>query len=161
MTQMGSPTLDDVDEFLQQALREEENLEEVITNAFNVITVGAFTGNELIANCMNSIHIQNYEKISILNNGEDICALGKGWEVIAVHSARKAPVYGFGNQAVVKKHLDIVTAVSVVEVSRKSIMLQVNETMHNPSADHCLLSKYQIRDYGVTINSISKKHGGE
>ena len=59
-----------------------------------------------------------------------------------------------------KKHLDIVTAVSVVEVNGKSIMLQVNEAVHNPSTDHSLLSEYQIRDYGVTINSIARKHGG-
>ena len=57
--------------------------------------------------------------------------------------------------------MDIVTAVSVVEVNGRSIMLQVNEAVHNPSADHSLLSEYQIRDYGVTINSVAKKHGGE
>ena len=125
------------------------------------ITVGTSTGNELIANCINSIHIQDYEKISILDNGADTCVLGKGWEVIAVHPTRKAHVYGFDHQAAVKKHLDIVTAVSVVEVNSKSIMLQVNEAVHNPSADHSLLSEYQIRDYGVTINSIANKHGGE
>ena len=61
MVQMGSPTLDVVDEFLQQALGEDGNLEEAITSAFNVITVGNSTGNALIANCMNSIQIQDYE----------------------------------------------------------------------------------------------------
>ena len=60
-----------------------------------------------------------------------------------------------------KKHLDIVTAVSVVEVNGKSIMLQVNEAVHNPPADHSVLSEYQIRDYGVTINPIARKHGGD
>ena len=58
----GSTALDVVVEFLQQALGEEENLEEVITNLFNVVTVGTSIRNELIANCMNSIHIQYYEK---------------------------------------------------------------------------------------------------
>ena len=133
----------------------------MITNAFNFITVKTSTGNELIANCMNSIYVQDYEKISILDNGADMCMLGKGWEVVAIHPTWKAHVYSFDYQAAVKNRLDIFTAVSVVEVNGNSNMLQVNEAVHNPSTDHSLLSEYQIRDYGVTINSIAKKHGGE
>ena len=152
MTQASSPSMDIVDEFLQQALGEEEELEEAITSAFNVITVGTSSNEELIATCMNSINIQNYERILILDNGANTCVLGKGWEVITVHPTRKAHVYGFDHQAAVKKHLDIVTAVSVVEVSGETILLQVNEAVYNPSADHSLLSEYQIRDFGVKIN---------
>ena len=85
--------------------------------------------------------------------------LGKGWEVIALYPTRNAHEYGFDHQEAVKKHLDIVTSVSVVEVNGKSIMLQVNEAVHNPSADHSLISEYQIRDYGVTVNSVTRKHG--
>ena len=136
-------------------------MEEVPTNAFNVITVGTSSDEELTATCMNSINIQDYEKISILDIGADTCVLGKGWEVITVHRLRKAHVYGFDHQAAVKKHLDIVTAVSVVEVHGETILLQVNEAVHNPSADNSLLSEFQIRDYGVTFNSVAKKHGGE
>ena len=161
LTQALSSSLDIVDEFLQQALGEEEELEEVITNAFNVITVGTSSNEGLIATCMNSINIQDYEKILILDNKANIFVLGKGWEVITVHPTRKAHIYGFDHQAAVEKHLDIVTAVSVVEVNGETILLQVNEAVHNPSADHSLLSGYQIRDYGVIINSVAKKHGGE
>ena len=126
-------------------------MEEEITSAFNVITVGTSTGNELIFNCMNSIHIQNYEKISMLDNGADTCVLGKGWEGIAVHHTRKVHVYAFDHQAAVKKHLDIVTAVSVVEVNGKSIMLQVNEAVHNLSADH----SYYLSTRAGTMGSLS------
>ena len=32
---------------------------------------------------------------------------------------------------------------------------------YNPTAEHSLFSEYQLRDFGVKVNTISKKHGGE
>ena len=78
-----------------------------------------------------------------------------------VHPTRKAHVYDFDFQTAVKRHLDIVTAVSIVEFNGETILLQVNEAVYNPSVDHSLLYEFQIRDYVVTVNSVAKKHGRE
>ena len=44
---------------------------------------------------------------------------------------------------------------------RREGSLQVNEAVMNPTSAHSLLSEYQMRDFGVTVNSVAKKHGGQ
>jgi hypothetical protein len=38
--------------------------------------------------------------------------------------------------------------------------LIVHEDIYNDTANHSLLSEFQLRDFGVKINSICHKHGG-
>jgi hypothetical protein len=40
------------------------------------------------------------------------------------------------------------------------VLLIVHETIYNDSANHSLLSEFQLRDFGVKIDSICHKHGG-
>ena len=67
---------------------------------------------------------------------------------------------GFDHKVAVKRNLDIVTACTVVEVNGESILLQINEAVCNPTSEHSLLSEYQLRDFGIQVNSIAKRHGG-
>ena len=36
--------------------------------------------------------------------------------------------------------------------------LHVHEAVYNPNSDICLLSKYQIREHGIAVDSVANKH---
>jgi hypothetical protein len=40
------------------------------------------------------------------------------------------------------------------------VILIVHESINNDKANHSLLSEFQLRDFGVKIDSICHKHGG-
>jgi hypothetical protein len=40
------------------------------------------------------------------------------------------------------------------------VILTVHEAIYNDTANHSLLSEFQLRDFGVKIYSICHKHGG-
>ena len=65
------------------------------------------------------------------------------------HPFKKAHVIGFDHKVAVKMSLDIVTACTVVEVNGGFILLQINEAVYNPTSEYSLLSKYQLRDFGI------------
>ena len=81
--------------------------------------------------------------------------------MVVTHPFRKAHVIGFDYKVAVKRNLDIVTACTVVEVNGNSILLQINEAVCNPISEHSLLSEYQLRDFGIQVNSIARRHGGD
>jgi hypothetical protein len=41
-----------------------------------------------------------------------------------------------------------------------SVILIVHESIYNDTDNHSLLSEFQLRDFGVKIDSICHKHGG-
>jgi hypothetical protein len=41
-----------------------------------------------------------------------------------------------------------------------SVILIVDEAIYNDTASHSLLSEFQLRDFGVEMDSICHKHGG-
>jgi hypothetical protein len=40
------------------------------------------------------------------------------------------------------------------------VLLIVHEAIYNDTADHSLLTEFQLRDFGVKIDSICHKYGG-
>jgi hypothetical protein len=40
------------------------------------------------------------------------------------------------------------------------VILIVHESIYNDKANHSLLSEFQLRDFGVIIDSVCHKHGG-
>ena len=42
----------------------------------------------------------------------------------------------------------------------QSILLFINEGIYNETTNHSLLSEFQLREYGVIIDSICQRHGG-
>ena len=60
-----------------------------------------------------------------------------------------------------KKNLSIVAAVTIVDVPKHGpVLLQVNEAVLNESADHSLMSTYQMSEFGVPIDARPTRHGG-
>ena len=111
---------------------------------------------------MTMLRLPDNQHLAITDNGADTCVIGKGWSILSTHPTRKANVIGFDKEHAVKKGLSIVGAVTAVDLPDDStILLRVSEVIHNPTADHSLLSEFQLREYGTTVNSTPKRHGGE
>ena len=84
--------------------------------------------------------------LQIIDYGADTCVLGKGWDIIAMHPTRKANVIGFDNDIAVKRHLPIVSGITVVDIGDDTYLIRVNEAVYNESVQHTLLSDYQLRE---------------
>jgi hypothetical protein len=110
---------------------------------------------------MNLLHLPERYHISILDGGADTCVLGEGWEVLSVHNTRRANFVGFHHEGAVKRNLPIVIAITAVDFTDGiSVILIVHEAIYNDTSNHSLLSEYQLRYFGVKIDSICHKHGG-
>ena len=156
------PNEEMIEEYLSQALEmdiEEEAPSDDLDANINVVRVSVT--NEQATRCMNSMFIEPTEKVMIIDNGADTCVLGQGWHIAQVHSTRKANVMGFDHHLAVKKDLGIVDALTAVDTPKGTILLQVNEAVYNPTSEHSLLSEFQMREYGTTIDSVPRRHGGK
>jgi hypothetical protein len=111
---------------------------------------------------MNLLHLPDKYHISILDDGTDTCVLEQGWEVLSVHSTRRANVVGFDHEAAVKRNLPIVSAITAVDLPDgiSVLLLIIHEGIYNDTANHSLLSEFQLRYFGLKIDSICHKHGG-
>jgi hypothetical protein len=117
--------------------------------------------NSIYNNCMNLLYLDEKYHISILVDGADTCVLGQGWEVLSIHNNRRAYVVQFDHEAAVKRNLPIVSTITSVDLpDRASLLLIVHEAIYNDTANYSLLSDFQLRDFGVKIDSIRHKHGG-
>jgi hypothetical protein len=111
--------------------------------------------------CMNLLHLPEKYHISILDGDTDTCVIEQGWEVLSVHNTITENVVGFDHEAAGKRNLPIVSAITTVYLqNEKSALLIVHEAIYNDTANHSLLSEFQLRDFGVKIDSICHKHGG-
>ena len=53
------------------------------------------------------------------------------------------------------------TAMTIVDVPKHGpVLLQVNEAVLNESADHSLMSTYQMSEFGIPLDARPAKHGG-
>jgi hypothetical protein len=117
--------------------------------------------NTLYNKCMNLLFLPEKYHISILDAGADTCVLGKGWEILSIHSTRKANVVGFDHESAVKRNLTIVSAITALDLpSGQSVLLVVHEGIYNETSNHSLLSEFQLREFGIVIDSICHRHGG-
>jgi hypothetical protein len=156
-----------VDEFLEEAMKSSRVYEtdqdvdyEYWSSNHNAHATLSIS-NSLHNKCMNLLYLSEKYHISILDGGADTCVLGHGLEVLSVHNNRRANVVGFDNEAAVKRHLPIVSAITAVDLPDGiSLLLIIHEGIYNDTANHSLLSEFQLRDFGVRIDSICHKHGG-
>ena len=99
--------------------------------------------------------------ISILDGGADTCVLGKGWEILSTHDLRRANLVGFDHETAIKRNLPVVSAITALDLPNgQSILLVIHEGIHNATSNHTLLSEFQLREFGVIIDSTCHRHGG-
>jgi N-acetylglucosamine kinase-like BadF-type ATPase len=104
---------------------------------------------------VNLLHLPDKYHISILDGGTDTdtCVLGQEWEVLSVYNTRTANVVGFDHEPAVKRNLPVVSAITAVDLPDGiSVIVIVHEAIYNDTANHSLLSEFQLRDFGVKID---------
>jgi hypothetical protein len=70
-------------------------------------------------------------------------------------------VIDFDHETAVKKNLPIVSAITEIDLPNGTpISLVVHEGMNNTTRNHSLLSEFQLKKFGIKIDSTSHKHGG-
>jgi hypothetical protein len=101
---------------------------------------------------MNLLFLPEKYHISILDGGADTCDLGKGWEILSIHSSRRANVVGFNNETAVKLNLPIVSAITALDLPNgQSVLLLVHEGIYNETSNHSLLSEFQFSEFGIVM----------
>ena len=97
---------------------------------------------------------------AISDGGADSCFVGKYAKVLE-YTGRYANLVGYDPGTTRMEKVPIVTALIKVKSSTKEqypILLKINETPFNANSPVTLLSEYQIREYGLVIDSVAKKH---
>ena len=97
---------------------------------------------------------------AITDGGADSCILGKYTKVIS-HTGRFATLVGYDPSTTRSGKIPIVSAYLKVRTSTIGeipVHLQVHEAPYNHSSPITLLSEYQVREYGLVIDSVAKKH---
>ena len=110
-----------IDEFLEEAVNTSNIYEsqqddyDYWTSEHNIHT-SISINNTLYNKCMNLLFLPENYHISILDGGADTCVLGKGWEILSIHSSRRANVVGFDHETAVKRNLPIVSAITALDL---------------------------------------------
>ena len=73
-----SPNEDIVEEYLQQALSQDEEEDDLLANVLCARTVEVFVSEERVISFMNSMAIESNEKLVILDDGADKVVIGNG-----------------------------------------------------------------------------------
>ena len=107
---------------------------------------------------IDSAHFKN-TIFAISDGGADSCILGQNAKVLS-YTGRHANLIGYDPNTTRTDKVPIVTALIKAKSSIDSIpvLLKVNEAPYNPTSPITLLSEYQIREYGLVIDSVAKKH---
>ena len=81
--------------------------------------------------------------------------------VLSIHNSRRSNVVGFDHEAAIKRNLPIISAITVLDLPNgSSILLVVHEWIYNETSNHSLLSEFQLREFGIIIDSTCHRHGG-
>jgi hypothetical protein len=158
-----------VDEFLEEAIKsssiyqseQDAEHEYWTTDNYAYATSTSSVSNTSHNSCVELPILQDRYHISILDGGADTCVLGKGWKLLASKDSRRSNVFGFDHEDAVKRNLPIVSAITAVDLpDGSSIVLTVHEAIYNDTGNHALLSEFQLREFGVQIDSVCHRHGG-
>ena len=102
-----------------------------------------------------------YNKIyATTDGGTDSCILGKNAKVLS-YTGRYANLIGYDPNTTLTEKVPIVTALIKAVSSTAGnhpVLLKVYEAPYNPSSPITLLSEYQVREYGLIIDYVAKKH---
>ena len=61
----------------------------------------------------------------------------------------------------IKRNLPIVGAITALDLPNgQSVLLAIHECIYNETSNHSLLSEFQLREFGIIIDSICHRHGG-
>ena len=95
---------------------------------------------------------------AIADGGADSCIVGKHAHILS-YTGRYANLVGYDPKTTRTEKVPIVTALLKVKTHTGiPVLLQVHEAPYMNHSPITLLSEYQIREYGLVIDSVAKKH---
>ena len=95
---------------------------------------------------------------AICDSGADSCVVGRMAKVTAI-TGRTANLVGYDPQTTKSGHLPIVTALlKTVSADNVPLLLCVNEAVYNQHSPITLLAEYQMREFGLIVDSVATKH---
>ena len=97
---------------------------------------------------------------AIADGGADSCIVGKYVKILS-YTGRFANLVGYNPETTRTEKVPIVTALIKTRSSSTGnypILLKIHETPYNKHSPVTLLSEYQIREYGLVIDSVATKH---
>ncbi|HYX14539.1 MAG TPA: hypothetical protein VE944_09245, partial [Nostoc sp.] len=97
---------------------------------------------------------------AISDSGADSCVLGNMAKVLT-YTGRYASLIGYDPANTKSERVPIVTALIKARSSSNmnyEVLLKINEAPLNKGSPITLLSEYQIREHGLVIDSVARKH---
>lgn len=95
---------------------------------------------------------------AICDSGADLCIVSSMAKIEEVTN-RTANLSGYDPNSTRSNGLPTVTAL-IKTLTKENIpdLLQLHEAVHNKNSTITLLSEYQVREYGIVVDSVAKKH---
>jgi hypothetical protein len=114
-----------------------------------------------IANMNPSVQIHKQE-VALIDSACDTCAIGGTAWIIDEHTGRLVDICGHTQNSTMRSGIPIVTATTAVELpSGETVLLKVHEASNLGQQGNSLLSTVQLREHGVEVMDIPKRHGGQ
>ena len=98
---------------------------------------------------------------NIVDGGADTHVVGNTWKPLyqVDNTTPRADVIGFDSNAARKKGLPIgAYATKTTTDQGKEVILRAKHAVGNSSSSHSLLCTYQMRETGIIVDDVSKKH---
>jgi hypothetical protein len=74
---------------------------------------------------------------------------------------KKANMVGFDHENAIKQNLPIVSGINALDLPNgQSMLLFIHGSIYSETSNHSLLSEFQLREFGMMIDSISHRRGG-
>ena len=106
------------------------------------------------------IHLIHSPRLSyaLCDSGADSCVVGKLAKIESI-TMRTANLVGYDPQTTRSSSLPIVTALlKTISAENVPLLLRVHEAVYNQNSTITLLSEYQVREYGIVVDSVATKH---
>jgi hypothetical protein len=95
---------------------------------------------------------------AISDSGADSCCLGKHCHPVS-YTGRYAILEGYNPERTRSGQIPIVTAyIKAMSQLGIPIVIQINEAPYMNDSQTTLISEYQVREHGITIDSVAKHH---
>ena len=146
------------DQFLEQALSalEPDDVEDP-RNIGNVQTSRVSVDEETV----HSIMLMDNQSIAIVDSSADTTVIGsKGFHIVATDPSRTATIVGYDPNVTRWRELPIVSGITVFDLPTGPLLVMINEAIFNKHAEATILSEFQIREHGMLVDSVAKRHGG-
>ena len=110
------------------------------------------------------LHTQpnSHHEVALIDSACDTSAIGGHAWIIDEHTGKQIDVTGHTQHATARRGIPIVCATTATDLPNgETILLKLNETSNLGEHGNTLLSTIQLREHGVEISDVPRRHGGD